>query len=259
MTSISNSLSFLSKPKDIMGGLYTIVMLVQAFCFYHAYKNRKEYYWYILIFFLPIIGTIIYLFVHFYSPKTIIETGEKIKNTVNKGYEMDTLLKEAKYTDTVANRIKLADAYASRGEYQQAIALYDSCLQGFNKDDTLTQEKLLVAKYFVQDYQGAIDVGNRLFKSNAYNHSESKIAYAWSHYYLGMNDEAEKLFQEMDIPFTNYTHRLDFAEFLQSSHQQQKAKDLLLKMKDEIDHMDPYEKRLKKAEHNKIKGMLKNL
>ncbi len=242
-----------------MGGFYTIVILVQGFCLYHAFKNQKEFYWYILIFLLPVLGCFIYLLVHFYSPKTIMEAGEKIKHTVSMGYEIDSLMKEAKFADTVSNRIKLADAYASKGDYQEAIALYDSSLKGFNKDDTLTQEKLLVAKYFMQDYEGAIDVGKKLFNNHTYNHSESKIAYAWSHYYLGMNDKAEKLFQEMDIAFTHYTHRLDFAEFLFSSNQPQKAKDLLLKMKDEIEHMDPYERRLKSSIYTKIKEMIKSL
>lgn len=39
---------------------YYLLIAFQAFCIFHVYKSRNDYYWYFVIFFVPLIGASVY-------------------------------------------------------------------------------------------------------------------------------------------------------------------------------------------------------
>lgn len=237
--------------------LYSLLGILQLFCLYHAFKNRKESYWYFVIFFLPGLGTAAYVYMHFLTKNNIDKVSETIKSTVNPKYSINSLLKEAKYSDTITNKEKLADAYASKGQYHQSIALYESCLEGFNAGDLGIQEKLMVARYFVDDFEGVVKVGNELEGKKAFAKSESRVVYAWSLFYLGADAKSDKVFQSMDIRYGNYVQRAEFAKYLIETHREREAKSLLISIQDEFDGMDKIEFRQKKEIRKEISGLMK--
>jgi len=242
-----------------MSKLYPLVFILQGYCLYHAYKNQKEYHWYLIVLFLPVIGSLIYLFVNFGSQTNMENVGETIKSAVNSNYEVDKLLKESKYTDTIANRIRLADTYASKQQYQQAIALYESCLEGFNADDLITKEKLMVAKYFMDDHEGVRELGDTLNENPSFRNSESRIVYAWSLHFLGNSEKAEEVFKAMDVRFSNYVHRSEYAKFLMEVNRSIEAKELLSELEEEIMHMDSGEQRQKRAIRKEINNLYRTI
>lgn len=242
-----------------MSRLYPLILILQGYCLYHAYKNKKEYYWYLLVLFLPVIGSLIYLFTNFGTQANLDTVSETIRGAVNSNYEVDRLLKEAKYSDTIANKIRLADSYASKQKYHQAIALYESCLEGFNADDLKTKEKLMVAKYFVDDYQGVLELGDTLNENPSFRNSESRIVYAWSLSFLGDYEKAEEVFKAMDVRFSNYVHRSEFAKFLMEQNRTFEAKELLSELEEEIAHMDAGEQRQKKAIRKEINNLYRSI
>lgn len=242
-----------------MSRLYPLVFILQGYCIYHAYKNQKGYHWYLIVLFLPIIGSLVYLFVNFGSRTNIENVGETIKGVVNSNYEVEKLIKESKYSDTITNRIKLADSYAARQKYLQAIALYESCLEGFNADDLKTKEKLMVAKYFIEDYAGVQELGDTLNENPTFKNSESRIVYAWSLYYNGQHQKAEEVFKAMDIRFGNYVHRSEYAKFLIEQKRSLEAKELLTELEEEISHMEASEQRQKKPIRKEINNILRSI
>lgn len=228
--------------------IYSLIGIAQIFCLYHAFTKKKEMYWYFIIIFLPMIGTLAYLYVHFFTKSTIsnvTDTIESIKGKMDKNYEIEKLLNQAKYTDTISNKIRLADAYASKQQYGQAIALYNSCLKGYNADDLPTLEKLMVAYYFSDDFENTIKIGNQLNTNPLFKNSESRITYAWSLYFDGQEEKAEEVFKAMDIRYGNYVHRTEFAKFLIDLGRAKEALGILQTLEEEIDGMDRPEKRQK--------------
>jgi len=242
-----------------MSILYPLIFILQGFCIYHAYKNQKGYHWYLIVLFLPIIGSLAYLFVNFGSTANMDTVSETIKGVVNSNYEVEKLLQESKYSDTITNRTKLADSYASQQKYLQAIALYESCLVGFNTDDLMTKEKLMVAKYFIEDYEAVQKIGDTLNEIPAFKNSESRIVYAWSLNFRDNTEKAEKVFKAMVIRFGNYVHRTEYAKFLIEQKRPLEAKKLLTELEDEISHMDTDEQRRKKSIRKEINNILKTL
>jgi len=242
-----------------MRNLIPLLFVLQGYCIYHAYKNQKGYLWLMVILFIPILGALTYIFSNFGKSVNLEEVGESIKEAMDSDYDVEKLLKESKYSDTIANRIKLADSYASRRQYGQAIALYESCLQGFNADDLMTKEKLMVAKYFSDDYEGVKVLGDSLNEQYAFRNSESRIVYAWSLHYLGLTEQADTVFKEMDVRFSNYVHRSEYAKFLIEENRIHEARELLIGLQDEISHMESGEQRQKRDIRKEITNILKSI
>lgn len=242
-----------------MSRFYPLILILQGYCIYHAYQNQKEYYWYLIILFLPIFGSLLYLYINFGAQVNLDHVSEKIKGVVDENYEVEKLINESNYSDTITNRIKLADAYASKEQYLPAISLYESCLKGFNADDIKTKEKLMVAKYFIEDYKGVQKLGDSLNEVLSFKNSESRIVYAWSLAFLENKEKAEEVFKAMDIQFSNYVHRYEYAKFLIEQDRSIEARELLIGLEDEISYMEPAEQRRKKSIRKEINNLIRTI
>lgn len=238
-----------------MYGLYTPVLLLQAFCIYHAYKNGVEYKWYWFIILFPLFGCVFYLIHHFNKRASITNITEAVKGVVNSNYKIEQLEKAYDFSDTLTNRVNLADAYMSVGRYEEAIKLYNECLTGFMADDTGLRMKLLHALYVNHNYQPAVDLGTELERDPLFKKSLSRIAYAWALHHSGRTESAEKIFLDMDKTNTNYEHRVEYCKFLQqvgrTEDMQAKAKEVLT----EFEFMRGPERKLHRNTMNELKEL----
>lgn len=238
-----------------MYGYYTPILLLQAFCLYHAYRNNTHQKWLWLIVFIPLIGCLIYLYDNFGSRRNLIDVQEGVKSIVLSNYQLNKLEKEIKYAPTVRNKVLLADAYVQRNRYPEAIPLYESCLQGLYVDDPHIIKKLVKVLYSAKDYAGAVAYGEKLHAEKSFQNDEARVAFAWSLYYTGKVAEAEANFAAMDNQFSNFPNRVEFCKFLLDNQRSAEAKEKLEVLMDEIDHMDSFEQRLKRPILRQIKQL----
>lgn len=231
-----------------------LLLLLQAFCLYHAYKNKSDQKWYWLIIILPLIGCIIYLYHHFYSRRNIENLAEGMKTTFISNYKIEKLEQEVKVSDSMSNKIALANEHSALGNYARAIALYESCLEGIFKDDIELLLKLVKNNYLIKNYEATVQYGEQIREQKEFLNSEERLAYAWANYYLEKKEIAEQHFQDMDIRFSNYTHRLEYASFLNMEDRKEEAIEKLLEMLNEIKSMDSYERRSKKGIYKQIRN-----
>ncbi len=70
---------------------YTPIILLQAFCLYHAYKRNEEQKWFWIILIFPAIGCLIYLYHTFYSKENIEDLTEGVKTSFINNYKIDKL------------------------------------------------------------------------------------------------------------------------------------------------------------------------
>ncbi len=229
-----------------MYGLYTPIFVLQAFCIYHAYRNNAEQRWYWLIVFIPLIGCIIYLLRNFNNRATLNTLKENVKEVVISNYRVEQLEKALRFSESLKNKVNLADAYVEVGRYKEAIALFSDCLQGFMSDDPSLQMKLLNAYFMNEDYEKAVEFGEKLDSGKQFKNSEERVAYAWSLFLAGKQDKAEKVFEDMDRSFTNYFHRFEYCKFLLKRDKADLAKEKLNNLMEEFDQMQSSERSLKK-------------
>jgi hypothetical protein len=242
-----------------MLGLYTPVFLLQAFCVYHAYRNNSEQRWYWLILFFPLVGSIIYIVHHFNNVSSLNKLKENVREAVINNYKIEQLEKALRFTDTIKNKLLLADEYVKVGRYKDAITLYSSCQEGFMSDDAGVKMKLLYAYFMDEDYNNAAELGRKLSSEKLFKNAEERVLYAWSLFYLQKPALAEAVFTELDKSFTNYYHRKEYCKFLMMTEKKDLAKDKLSELIQEFDHINGQERRLSKAVFREIKDLYSTL
>ncbi len=236
-----------------------LILALQGYCMYHVHTNKKGSTWYFIILFFPLIGSIFYLYNQFYADEKLWDTAknikEGIKEMVDKDHRVDELLKKEKYSDTITNKTKLAEEFFHRKQYHQAIDLFSSCLEGFNKEDPEIISKLMKSYYQLKQYDKVIEYGDLIQDSIEFKKGDERVLYAWSQYHQGDVDLAQSVFKTYDQQFANYPHRLEYAKFLKASGKMMERQNLLNRMKEEIDHMDPKERKMKSDIVRELKKM----
>ncbi|WP_235297170.1 hypothetical protein [Portibacter marinus] len=222
---------------------FLLVIAFQAFCFYHIYKNRDKAYWYIIILLFPFIGGLIYFLTRGMDPqRSFAISDHEVRPSFSSG-KITQLEQQVEVADTVTNKILLADAHVEKGNFKEAIKIYESCFNRFTEDDEELNEKLLAAYYFNNDYVNTIALGKKLESFSFFDKSKEKTYYAWAYFELNDDFSAERVFEEMNLHNTNYYHRLEYAKFLIETDRHEEANTLIMEMMSEIKDMDTYEKR----------------
>lgn len=239
-----------------MYGYFTPILILQAFCLLHAYRNHTEQRWYWLILFFPGIGCLMYLYHNFYNQRSIATISEGFKGIVNTNRRTVQLEQAYKFSDNLANRLNLADEYQRVGRHDEAIELYKLSLVGFMANDPAIKLKLLRTYFLNEDYTSAVSIGSQLKTETHFNNSEERIFYAWSFHYLGQDAQAEEVFEDMNKPYRNYKARIEFGKFLKEINKIEEAKDLLNELLEEFSLMKPHEKRINRSNTAEVKGLL---
>jgi hypothetical protein len=261
VTHIANRHWLKSQKSDIitvtMYGLYTPVLILQAICAYHAYRNNAEQRWFWLILLFPFVGCLIYLYHHFYSRDTVSVISENVKEAVYSNYRIEQLERALRVTDNVTNRINLADAYVQYNRFDEAVDLYRQTLTGFMKDDPTVRMKLLKALYVKQDFADVIALGTELESEKTFFNAEERIAYAWALHHQKREDDARKVFQSMDKSFTNYQHRLEYCKYLKKIGDQTVLKEKAAELLEEFSIMKGRERKMYKHVFREVEELVR--
>lgn len=233
--------------------LFSPIVILQIYCAYQIYTRRHEPYWYFIVFFLPLVGSLIFLYATMIRKMNVDDVTSTIKDAFSEDPELDKLKKELSFADTMKNRLNLANAFLIREKGEWAEEEYKSCLKGVHSDDPSILIKLLQAFYIQDKHQEAVDVGLKLTGDPLFNKSKERIAYALSLGRVGMNKEASKEFDAMNTRYSNYEHRLAYVQFLKSIDDAKGAQSILDVLSIEIDQMNGAEKRTNKEVVKRIR------
>lgn len=239
--------------------LIPLIILLEGVCLWHAYKTDKPDKWFYMIVGLPLIGSVMYFFTFLMNEKQIDAATENIKETVDPNYKTEKFEKETEFTDTYANKLKLGDQYINRGRFVDAVKTFESCLTGFNEESPEVFKRLLKAHYLNKDYISAAKYGQKLENHRNFEKTDEMIAYAWALHYLGNSEEAEAAFKKMDIFFSNYKQRFEYAVFLLKIERKSDAKEQLKELLDEFEQMDKPEQRMKRGIFGEIKNLYRDI
>lgn len=206
---------------------YYIVIALQGFCIYHAIKYRRPYYWIFIIFFLSLIGCIIYFFTQVYSKSSATKITSELTNIINPAKKIQDLEKQLEFTDTYQNRVNLADAYLQNKDYQKAIHHYKNALDGNIQNDFYVIKNMIDVFDKQQDYKNVIAYSNNIKSHPEFSTSRTQFLYGIALKNEGNLDEAEANLKAIDIRFSFYEERLIFANFLKEIGKNNEAKEIL--------------------------------
>lgn len=233
--------------------------MIQVFCIYHAYKHKTEQKWFWIIIVFPFIGSCIYLYHHFYNRRNIEGLKEGFKETFIENYTIKKLEKELKFSDTYNNRLLLAKEHVNVGNNHRAIEVLETFCEGSYANDYDLNATLLQANYEIDNFQKAVDYGNKIEDVKEFVNSNFLIAYAWANYRIGQISKADQLFEKIDHKYCNYDYRLEYAYFLNETDRKAVALQKLEDLMEEINEMDSYEKNLNKRAAREIKNLYRKI
>lgn len=238
---------------------YYFIIALQIFCFYHIYKNRNPYYWVFLILFVPLIGSIIYLFRYVFNSADTKKVQKDITNTINPTKKTKDLERKLQFSDTYANRIELADAYYNNKNFVSAISNYKKSLEDTVQDDLYAQQMLILSYYQLHNYENVVKHSENILNKPEFKGSKQQFCYGMALKELGKMEEAEHQLKQIDKPYSNYTQRLELAKFYLETNKINEGKSLLEEISVESKNMTKPNRRIYSTTIAEVERLLKSL
>lgn len=216
---------------------YTPVLILQIYCLYHAYSNRKDYFWYLLILMLPFIGAIFYLFTQVFNKNDLEKISEEIVTAIVPSKKVKDAEKRLAFSDTFQNRVALADAHFENGDYENASLHYEAALKGNFQNDFYVIKQMMGAMSQSKNYAEVVRLAEKIKDNYEFEKSQAQFIYGLALDKLGRLEEAEKNLKPIDQRYSNYEERLILAEFYVRNGKKEEAKEVLDEIITESEHM----------------------
>ncbi len=222
---------------------YYLIVALQAFCIYHLYRNKNEFYWYFLIIFIPILGSLIYIILKVYNRRDADKIQQELTTIINPTKRISDLAKKLEFSDTFQNKVNLADAYFDMGGYKNAINHYEDAIRTSFQNDQHVIKRLIEAYSQLENYENVINYAQRIHTKFDFKTSRSQFLYAVALEKTSRLEEATQQFRQIDIPNSNYEERLIYAKFLLNNKKNEEGRELLTELQEESRHMIKANKR----------------
>lgn len=204
-----------------MNLLWILPVVIQIILAVHAVRNGRPL-WVFVILFFPLVGSAIYFFVEFLPTlqgnPAIRRAGASVAQRMDGGQVMRRLEEKLQITDTFANRLELANAYLEAKRPDDAIPLYERCLQGEYSTDPVALGNLAKAYFAKGDYENTLQTLNRLasVKYDRPTH-EFAVLYARTLEALGREAEALRAYEKLVPVATGEETRCRYGLLLQKT------------------------------------------
>jgi hypothetical protein len=241
------------------GYFYYLVLALDVFCVIHMIRRGTLNRWIWLVIFLPMVGGLVYLYYEVLANRRINTSKIDIGAVLNPSGRIKKLEDEVRFTDTFANKIKLADAYFASGQTDRAIELYESSLAGAFVENEYVMAQLIVAYYEKREYEKVIGLAKKLYKLPKFARSKAYMLYAQALERTGNMEQAEAEFKIMKGRFSYFEQRYQYGLFLIRAGRDQEAAIIFSDMLAEEKHLSSVERRTSREWCSKAKDELRKI
>ncbi len=226
-----------------LGNYYYVSIALQAICAIHCIRKGNQNKWIWIIVFLPIIGCIAYIYTEMFDKGELNKVKSGVGAVFNPSGTIKKLEANLQFTDTINNRMALADAYLNAGYTDKAITMYESCLGGNFSENEYVNIKLIVAYSEAKRYDAIVPIGAKIYNLPQFPKSKAHTLYAMALAATGNVEQAEKEFRTRLGRFSSYESRYQYGVFLQEMNRPQEAKQLFTMLVNEAEQLSSREKR----------------
>lgn len=238
---------------------YYIIFALEAFCFIHCIRRGGNQRWLWMIFLMPLIGCLYYIYSEILSNRGIRAPKINVEAVINPGAKIKRLEDEVRFTDTFANRVKLADAYLDAGLTDKALEIYQNSLTGAFAENEHVMAQLIVAYFEKGQYNEIIPIAKKLYKLPQFARSKAHILYAKSLEFTYQEEQAENEFKLMKGRYSYFEPRYEYGLFLTRAGRDDDAWQIFTDMLNEQSHLSPVERKSNKVWFAKAKDEVKKL
>lgn len=243
----------------LSNNFYYITGALQLICVLHCIKKGNQNKWIWIIVFLPVVGSIVYIFSEIFTGRKVRQVQSGIGSLINPSGTVRKLEENLRFSDTFNNRMMLADAYLATGQTDKAVTLYERSYTGAFTENEQLLKQLIIAYSQQQRYQEVIQKAQKLYKTPQFARSQAHLLYAMALEHTGDIAQAEKEFKLMNVRYSHFEARYQYGLFLHRGHQQQEARTIFTALIDESTHLSSRERNANRVWINKAKEALKQL
>ena len=225
------------------GYFYFFTIGLQAICALHCVRKGSQNKWIYMIVFLPVIGSIAYIYTEMLTRNQIQNVQSGVNAIIRPTATIRKLEERLRFSDTFNNRIMLADAYFGAGNIDRAIELYESSLTGTFTENEFVLTQLVYTYYEKQRFDDIVKIVPRIYKLPQFAKSRAHTIYAIALEKTGQSEMAQKEFKTMTGRYSNYENRYNYGLFLNRAGRLQDARSIFGGIADEGAHMNRREKR----------------
>lgn len=173
--------------------LYLLIIAFQVYCIVDVIRRGRSAIWIMALVFLPLASGIAYLIIEILPTlqgnRHVRVARQKIVDTIDPERELREAQRALDVTDTMANRLRVADALTVLGRHSEALPLYER--GAGSRPDLRTGEKLARSLFLNDRSQKALSLLDGLPKSTSQSDSDRvKLLRARILEDVGRNDEA---------------------------------------------------------------------
>ncbi len=238
---------------------YYFIIGLQGFCIYHAIVNKSDRYWIFVIFFVPFLGSLIYLITQVLNKSDVEKVQGNLTAIINPTKKVKELYKKLEFSDTFQNKVNLADAYFEIKDYNSAISYYEEAKDTLFSTDFYVTSQLMEAYFYLKKYKKVIACYEELRTGKEKIKAKNQLQYGLALDKLGKESLAEEELKKVNISFSNYEERLSFAEFLMDKNRNEEAKNILKEILEESKHFTKDNSRIYRETIRLVKSYLKGM
>jgi hypothetical protein len=210
--------------------LGALVLILQIGLCVHCVKTGRDRQWLFLIVMVPLLGSAVYFFSQvlpeMQNNRTVRRAVGGLARAVDPEGELRQRKDELELSDSVENRIQLADECVEVGYFAEAETLYDSCLRGHHAEDAGVHLKKAQAQFEQDKFAAARVTLEQLIESQPeFKSVDGHLLYARVLEALqdpGVTEEYEALL----VSYPGEEARVRYAQWLDHSNQPARAEDL---------------------------------
>jgi len=242
------------------GSYYYIILILEAFCIIHCLRRGTQQKWLWMLIVLPVIGCLVYIYSEILTNRSAIRVPKiDVGAVLNPGAKLKKLEDELRFTDTFANKVKLADAYLDAGYTDKAVELYQASLTGAFAENEHVMAQLIIAYFEQGRYEEIIPIAKKLYKLPQFARSKAHIRYAMALENTGQVELAENEFKAMKGRYAYFEPRYQYGLFLVRQDRDQDAYQLFTDILDEVPQLSAMERKANRVWFAKAKDEVKKL
>ncbi|MDI9364346.1 MAG: PLDc N-terminal domain-containing protein [Flavobacterium sp.] len=238
---------------------YYLSFVLQGICAIHCMRRGNQNKWLWIIVCLPIVGCIAYIYTEMFDKRDINKVPNVVGTVFNPSGSIKKLEANLQFTDTINNRVALADAYLNAGYTERAIDMYKSCLVGNFAENEYVNIKLIVAYAEAKRYDAIVPLGAKIYHLPQFPKSKAHTLYAMALAATGNVTQAEKEFRTRLGRFSGYESRYQYGMFLLQMNRPNEAKEQFTTLLNEAKQLSSREKRDHREWFALAKVALKNI
>jgi len=211
--------------------LAILTVIIQFTFAFHAFRTGRDQKWIWIIILAPVVGCLAYYFMevfpHSREERTLRRRIHDIAKTLNPDGELKRRTESVAETASVENRAALAGECLEKGMFDEAIRIYEGCLEGPHQNDPGILFSCARAYFYNGAFRQAEEILQRLEKAHPkFRRDEAQLLEARVLDAIGETQRSAEIFERLRNTYVGFEAKYRYALLLKKLGRDDEAAEL---------------------------------